>query len=93
MILQHGCSEAHHRLREIIGGTIMGRKRRERLTEHSGMTNKVDKKSARYEGKASIISAKAGLANAKASKRKWLVALIVVGMLAYLTFKMKLIGG
>ena len=49
MILQHGCGEAHHRLRQIIGGTIMGRKRRERLTEHSGMTNKVDKKSARYE--------------------------------------------
>ena len=52
-------------------------------------TSKVEAKTA---GKSAVIQAKADLANAKANKRKWLVALLVVGMAVYMFIKSKMIG-
>jgi hypothetical protein len=53
----------------------------------SAKTSKVEAKTA---GKAAVIESKAMLAQAKANKRKWLVALIAIGMAAYMFIKAKI---
>lgn len=53
----------------------------------SARTSKVEAKQA---GKAAVIESKAMLAQAKANKRKWLVALIAIGMAAYMFIKTKI---
>tara|TARA_R100001594_G_scaffold68059_1_gene102398 strand:- start:28368 stop:28643 length:276 start_codon:yes stop_codon:yes gene_type:complete len=53
----------------------------------SAKTSRVEAKTA---GKAAVIESKALLAQAKANKRKWLVALIAIGMAAYMFIKAKI---
>lgn len=60
----------------------MGRKRRERNSEGK-LVMVEDKKTEKREGKADIILAKAELSKAKAAKRRALVWLIGIGLLAY----------
>ena len=58
----------------------MGRKKRERFDAGGYYA---DRKENRASSKIDKMNAKANLALAKSQKRKWLVALIVVGLIAY----------
>lgn len=58
----------------------MGRKKRERFDDGGYYA---DKRENRVSSKIDKMNAKANLALAKSQKRKWLVALIVVGLIAY----------
>lgn len=51
---------------------------------------RIGKVEAKTAGKAAVIESKALLAQAKANKRKWLVALIAIGMAAYMFIKTKI---
>jgi hypothetical protein len=63
----------------------MGRKKRIRNSEGKLVMVPVDsKKESKRAGKVDIILAKAELSKAKAQKRKWLFALLAVGLAAYL---------
>lgn len=59
------------------------RKPRAELEDNYKREGRMDAKVAKKASKADLILAKAELARAKASKRKALVALIVVGLVAY----------
>ena len=77
----------------------MGRRHRRKerhttdsITEGGKVEARTSKVTARKDGKASVLEAKAALANAKANKRKWLVALLAVGMAVYMMIKSKMLG-
>ncbi len=67
-------------------------RRKDSTTEVGKVETRVSKVTAKKDGKAAVIQAKADLANAKANKRKWLVALLAVGMAVYMFIKSKMIG-
>ena len=62
----------------------MGRKKRIRNAEGKLVMVPVDsKKESKRAGKVDIILAKAELSKSKAEKRKWLVLLIAISLVAY----------
>ena len=65
----------------------MGQKRKERLANRyrkDGQYATPSKKETRSEVKTDKLAARAELARAKAEKRRWLVYLLGIGLLAYM---------
>ena len=65
----------------------MAKRRRPRAEteENTRRDDRVDAKATKKDRKVDIILAKAELSMAKGHKRKWLFALIAIGLLAYYT--------
>tara|TARA_Y100000593_G_scaffold7131_1_gene13412 strand:+ start:157 stop:450 length:294 start_codon:yes stop_codon:yes gene_type:complete len=55
-------------------------------TSNNGQATRSDRRSERSTGRANVLDAKARLAHAKASKRKWLFMLLLAGAALYFAF-------